>query len=327
MARLEINKAPSDSDTHTWADYLEMLAVVSMDGTCTVGMAVDRIRDVASEADLDDDVVSGDPNEVERSENKRKIARAAKKFADAWQMLLWRKAAYEDAYPFELDDSSKTIRLVDVPGTGQYFYLFLLAAANLRFVAAGAQALQNGFEAIACEVMKEILPRRAEVHIFGKATADDRFSGSAFEKVSKLAREIRAQLIATEEDYRTGDIGDSGIDIVAWDVLADEECNIPVYLGQCACSRSDWPKKQHEASPGRLASSLRANPDWQTLMFVPICFRRVGGRWAVKTEIGAVIMLDRLRLLKNKTDYTAAPIEADVRRVVDAVMAAREGVV
>lgn len=337
MTAISINKRPSDSDTHTWADYVELLALVNLDGTCTVDSAIDRVEDIGGESDEtnSNDVSEADEGEGEgEGEGVEPVSGSRKRFnarnntavLDAFALILWRASAYGDFYPFIVDQNRRSITLVKEFSSPQYLYVFLLIAANLRFVSDGLSELTNNFEEVSRCVMRDVLPPRAEVHLFGKATAA-KYRGSAYKKMSDLCDDIRASLLVTEEDYRKGDSGDSGIDIVAWHGLSDSQKNILVYLGQCACSRSDWPKKQLAASAGQLKNVLATAPDWVTMMFVPVCFRRVGGGWAVLSEVASVVFIDRYRLLKNCLSMEVDTVTITIREIVNAVCSNKEAIV
>lgn len=331
MAKLALNKAPLDGDTHTWADYVELLALLNMDGVCTADAAVDRILDADA---IDEDVVD-DEEEVDsgvqspgdgRSKRVQQRGRVGARVFDAFELIAWRANTYGDAYSFGVAGDKRSVTLRAHLSPANYLYIFLLLAANLRFVASGRSQLTDKFEEVALRVMKEVLPRGADVHVFGKATAQ-RYVGTAFEKIRALSDDIRASLFATPESYRIGDSGDSGIDLVGWQGLSDQQKNILVYFGQCACSRSDWTKKQLSASPDSLGSQLHTIPRWVTLMFVPVCFRRVGGEWAVDSDVASVVFFDRLRLLRNCSDFSAFEGAMPGREIVDSFLAEKEELV
>lgn len=331
MAALSINKTPSDSDTHTWADYIELLALVNLDNVCTVDSAIDRIEDIDGEFDETDlvdvdEAGGGEGIEPVSGSRKRINARNNTAVLDAFALILWRASAYGDCYPFSVDQDRRSITLVEDFSSAQYLYIFLLVAANLRFVSSGLSELTNNFEEFSRCVMRDVLPPKAEIHLFGKATSE-KYHGSAYKKICSLCDDIRATLLVTEDDYRKGDSGDSGIDIVAWHGLSDRQKNILVYLGQCACSRSDWPKKQLAASVGQLKNVLSTAPDWVTMMFVPVCFRRVGGDWAVLSEVASVVFIDRYRLLKNCLSIDVDAVTIKIREIVNAVCSNKEAIV
>lgn len=332
MPRIVVNKTPRDGDVHTWADYIELLAVINLDSICTVDAVLDRILDAGSVDETDDEVGSDDSDEahdpVSPRRDRRPLMRGrySRRIFDAFEMLAWRASAYDGAYPFVVADDKRSISVRADLGPANYVYLFLLVAANLPFVSVGRNQVTNAFEEIAVRVMRAVLPRDAEVHVFGKATAQ-RYSGSAFRKIEALAADIRASLRATESTYRASDSGDSGIDIVAWHGLNDKQGNIFVYFGQCACSRADWTKKQLSASPGNLAKQLATIPAWNTIMFVPICFRRVGGDWAVDSDVTDVVFFDRYRVIGNSSGPDVVEEVEAIKLIVDEVLSAKEEVV
>lgn len=68
-------------------------------------------------------------------------------------------------------------------------------------------------------------------------------------------------------------------------------------LAQCACSRSEWSKKQNDASYDRIGHLGQNSNRWNSMLFTPICFRDNAGRWFVKGDIQNNIVFDRLRVI------------------------------
>ncbi|MEA5126452.1 hypothetical protein [Xanthomonas floridensis] len=308
MSFISINKKPIDSDTHTCLDFMELLCLVNMDGVSTVDTAIDRFFDSPGAGRGDDDVEEAEDMDEEASDrdegrapvvNRRRalVTRLRRRFSDAISLASWRNSEYGDSYPFTLDASNSMLSLKAELRELNYVYLFLLISANLAFVKERANDITNEFERMSMVAFSSVMPAGSQVHIFGKANAS-RYSGSAYNKLASLCADIRASLSVAEEDYRPNDSGDSGIDLVAWHGMGDMQSHIVVGLGQCACSRSNWTNKQLAASPQNL-HYVNSPASWKTFMFVPICFRRIGGQWAVATEIASVIFLDRLRLIKG----------------------------
>ncbi len=327
MASIVINKLPSDSDTHTWTDYVELLALVNMDNVCTADSAADRIGDISRDDDEADGIDAGEYDEMREpiaNDRKRSSARCHARIRDAFALAQWRASAYAEAYPFLVDAERRSLTLAENLSPMQSLYVFLLLAANLRFFTGRYSDLTDRFEEVAECVMRDVLPARTEVHVFGKATAK-KYKGSAFDKIKELSLDIRATLCVSEADFRKGDSGDSGIDIVAWHGFADSQKNILIYFGQCACSRDGWTKKQLEASPQALSNVLVSSPQWTTMMFVPVCFRRVGGGWAVLSEVASVVFIDRYRFLKNCLNIE--PVIEKIREIVDVVCSNKEAIV
>ena len=303
MPRVVINKKPVDSDTHTYLDYVEILALLNMDGSATIDSAVDRYFDSPGDG-------RGDPQQHESLgeedsegevvapvERRVRSARVQARFSDAMALASWRMIVYGADYPFEIAFAGAGLQLRRELSDRHLLYLFILVAANLPFVAAGRKQVTDTFEAVSHAALFSLMPKGSEAHVFGQASAT-RYSGSAYEKMLALCRDIRARMTVSEADFRSSDTGDSGVDLVSWFGMSDEQPNIVVCLGQCACSRSEWTKKQLAASPMAL-SYVSLPGGWSTAIFVPICFRRVGGGWAVATEVASVIFVDRLRLMKN----------------------------
>lgn len=301
MPIIEIEKGPIDTDIHTWADFAELLALVNRDRLCTQASLADRIRDVretsenqeqaADAAEGDGD--NGDPPEG-RPSGRRGVSE--KRLTDCFQHLSWRSREFGAAYPFTLSGDLRRLQLVANLTGQQKLYVLLLVSANLPFYRQNEFRLTGVFEEIALLVFRGLMPAGAEAHAFGAANVV-RYAGSKFEKLSALCIDIRAKMLVDDEGVRRGDSGDGGLDLVGWLPLPDTEDHIPIAFGQCACSRTQWKKKQLEASHDAIDNILHTGARWSTYMFIPHCFRETGGNWAVRTDVQKVVLLDRLRLV------------------------------
>lgn len=330
MIVIRVDGKPRDEDTHTWSDYLELLALINLDRVCGHEFALDRLSDSPEDDSLadDDDDEYDEPDERAQEDTfslKRSRARekASIRLVDAFSLCQWRSAAYGHRYPYEVNLSSREIRLRDELTEAHYSYLFLLLCGNQPFIKKEKNALTDGFEKFCAFVFSQVVPQGSEVHVYGKA-AVTRYKGNKLEKLKALCADLRGRLIANPQAFRKGDNGDSGIDIVAWHGLNDEAMNIPVSLAQCACSREDWVKKQAEILPDFFANHMTTNPPWVPFMFIPICFRSASGTWAYSGEVKNVVLMDRLRILKNCSDFRAANDACTAKKLVRAAFGSEE---
>jgi len=118
-----------------------------------------------------------------------------------------------------------------------------------------------------------------------------------------FAGDIRATPTFKDRDFKLGDHGDGGIDIVAWHPMGDSRDAIPSAFAQCGCSREDWRRKHLEASPSKLRAKLNPHHPWTTYYFMPIDLRWSDGDWANKSDFGDAIMVDRLRLVRLASQF------------------------
>lgn len=270
---LRIDK-PRDSDTHTIADFAELLCLVTVDRVCTRETIVDQARDVG-ECAVTDVVLD-----------------------DCFSQLAWRVSAYGPHYPFQLDARGRVLSASATLSEPQRLYALLLLCANLPFVTNRDGTLTATFERIALLVLKASWPANGAARAFGKSETE--YTGAKWERMNKLAEDIGGEGLCHATTFRARDTGDGGIDLVAWlDLDTHEKRNIPSALAQCACSRENWTAKQTEISEDRIKNSIHSTHRWNQMMFIPQSFRDSRGKWAVPGEVGQVILFDRLRILRQ----------------------------
>ena len=270
---LKIDK-PRDSDTHTIADFAELLCLVTVDRVCTRETIIDQARDVG-EHTVTDVVLD-----------------------DCFSQLAWRVIAYGPHYPFQLDNRSRVLSANKTLLEPQKLYTLLLLCANLPFVTRRDGTLTAAFERIAFLALKASWSVNGVARAFGKTETE--YVGAKWQRINKLAEDIGGTGLCTDKSFREGDSGDGGIDLVAWlDLDAHEKLNIPSALAQCACSRDNWSTKQTEISEDRIKNLIHSTHRWNQIMFIPQSFRDSRGKWAVPGEIGQVILFDRLRIMRQ----------------------------
>lgn len=272
---------PRDSDIHTLADFIELLCLITPDRFCSRDYAADYVADQS----------------VDRDKGKQLSDR---ELDDAFMQLAWRADAFQDFYPFSLDARGRILCGDDELTDRQDLYAFLLLCANLPFIQGRGerQELADAFERASMRALRRLWPANTSVRKFGKNQAE--YAGAKWERLNALSRDIGGQAMLSANTFRAHDGGDGGIDLAAWlDLDLHEKLNIPSALGQCACSRDDWPDKQSAISGARLGNHLRPSHPWMQLIFIPHSFRNNLGKWAVPGEIGESVVMDRLRILNN----------------------------
>jgi len=272
---------PRDGDIHTLADFIELLCLVTTDRFCS--------RDYLSDYVADQIVDSGKEKQL-----------GDRELDDAFMQIAWRCQAFEKYYPFSLVEHGRVISGNENLTEHQNLYAFLLLCANLPFVEDRRERnnLTDAFERASMQALQRLWPAKAMVRRFGKSQTE--YVGAKWERLNALSRDIGGSAMLSAGTYRPRDSGDGGIDLVAWLDLDDhEKLNIPSALGQCACSRDEWPGKQYEISAGRLGTHLRPSHPWMQLIFIPHSFRNNSGRWAVPGDTEQCIVMDRLRILNH----------------------------
>jgi hypothetical protein len=280
----ELNSPPDVSDEYTWADYLELRSLVHPDKCFSRGELASlftRIRSTGKSVK--------DANEV---------------WSDVKGFIRDRVIEFGAAYPFSLSADEDTIELIDGARTPeQNFYLTLLICSSMAYLPAKNEVARV-FEECSLAVFRRLMPEGAEVHpAWAAGGRAGRYQGNLPEKYRAIAADVRAVPTFKDRDFKVGDHGDGGIDIVAWHPLGDKRAAIPSAFAQCGCSREDWRRKHLEASPSKLRAKFNPHHPWATYYFMPIDLRWADGDWANKSDFGDAIMIDRLRLVRLANQF------------------------
>ncbi|NML42531.1 hypothetical protein HHL11_02140 [Ramlibacter sp. G-1-2-2] len=279
-----LEATPSTSDTYSWADYIELRALVHPDKCYTRGEFASLLaRNKSSGGSVPD---------------------AQLMWADVRAFVRGRQSAFGAAYPFLISQDEDTIELIESPLTNtQLLYLTLLLCSSMAYLNA-VQKMARVFEDCSLEIFRRLMPTGSEVHpAWAGAGVSARYRGTLPEKYKAIAEDIRAVATFKDRDFKPGDHGDGGIDIVAWHPMGDARDAIPAALAQCGCSREDWRRKHLEASPAKLRAKMNPHHAWATYYFMPIDLRWSDGDWANKSDFGDAIMVDRLRLVNLHRDF------------------------
>lgn len=331
---VKLNMLPRNKGTHHMADYVELLTLTLLDGEFSPADLIERWderQDLGERPpDLDDrlddeedgpiDQPSPDPGASKAAQNDRRTRIAA----DVFEHLAYRAGAFGDAYPFTV--TTGTFRLLKRRAKlseREKLYVFLLLASSISYIrSTSTSVLTRGFERLAVEVLRHWLPSGAEVHIFGTSASDEsgdaRYQGSLWRKVQKLADDIGEVVLLKETDFSPHDVGDLGLDAIAWLPVGDKEPGLPVWFAQATC-QVDWKPKQHE-SGANWRRYLRESAPRGNLLFIPYCFRQPDGHWYDAKWPTASVVLDRARLL-----WLLKEVEGPLEPLpYDAVVAATE---
>jgi hypothetical protein len=314
-----LEKLPSEPRyaSHAWVDYLELLCLADVDGLLLKNDALDRIKprsqdlmegaeplgQAASEADS-----SFEPQSIEVSAGESSSAELDDKWTEQIGKLFehfhFRAKAFGAFYPFTYDSSKGVLSRTSQFDLKQKFYISLLLSANLSYIGKQHHALTNSFEALSEQVVKTFLPHGAEVHVFGTTTlASQRYKGNAWAKVNALAKDLKERVTAPEGDFAPTNVGDSGLDFVAWVPPGDDCGSLLTIFGQCACT-DEWVKKQFTSSPESWRTKMTFSAQPHNMIVIPICLRNADGTWHVGSDIRS-IMIDRPRVvhcLKDRMD-------------------------
>lgn len=276
-----LENPPSPSDTLFWCDFAELRALIHPD----------RCLSLSDFCSI-----------LERSPKARKSPEQAKViWRDIINFVKNRGVAFGDSYPFQLDEDYDNLCLNTQQENSEHqsLYICLLLASSLRLVENTEQPkLTRFFEEFSYHIFRQLLPVGAEIKAtWAQGGKDAPYQGTLFNKMQAIASDIRCTANFKERDFRPSNSGDGGIDIIAWHPMTDDRSSIPISFAQCGCSTTEWKFKQLEASPAKHGSHLPTTHPWATYYFLPIDLRESDGDWARASDIGAAIIVDRLRLL------------------------------
>ena len=216
MQPTNLELPPSSSDPYLWADFVELRALIHPDRCYSRGDLVSVAKGI---------MVTAPHRQFQPETQWRDLI----SFAGA------RRIAFGDqTYPFAVSDDEDTLELRPGALTPlQRAYLLLLLASLLRHIPKGKErtALTRGFEQFSLKVFERLMPDGSQVHATGAGGGkSSRYTGTLFNKMKSMAIDIRATSNFAERDFKRGDSGDGGIDLVAWHPMADERKGIPAAL-------------------------------------------------------------------------------------------------
>lgn len=293
---INLEKSPSSSDIHIWSDYIELLCLVNQDGTISAADVIDRIQEIEEITPIpDEDEIIDEP--------AQKNDLLEKKSSDWFRHIEYRAGVFGEFYPFRISDDKNTIFVKDLLSLQHKLYIFFLLSSNLRYVKGYIHNLTTSFEKLSKEALRSCLPRTAEIHTFGTSESRiGRYRGNLWAKINTLAEDIKVKVHIAEDKFSPNNVGDGGLDIVAWIPTGDTAGGLFCMFGQCACTEK-WVTKQHSSSPQTWRSILTFVTPPSNIIFIPFCFRDSEGEWYKPQDIHETIVFDRVRLihlLKNK---------------------------
>lgn len=267
---------PRDLDIHSIVDFMELLCITALDRELSIEDLHDHLGDFG----------------LNINDNKK---------SDILEHLKWRASTLGDYYPFVVKRQFLSMSPDDISDliVSKKYYLLLLLAANLPFI---EHKYRNDFTESFEVFSKKCLDKfwnfpSAKTVSFGKNQSE--FKGLKHERLNKLFNSMGHIGRYEENDFRSRDSGDGGIDLAAWVELDNCEPtnNISIII-QCACSRQDILTKQLEVSENKFSRHIQMGAPWLSALFTPVLLRDNHGRWAINGELTTITLLDRLRLLK-----------------------------
>lgn len=281
----KLDTTPGGTDAFFWSDFAELRALTHADKCFSRG-------DLARLAKVN--------NGEERSFKSEERWRSLIDFCEI------RHREFGEQYPFCVSSDKDTLELKFDDSPRQRLYLGLLIAASMRHLPNTRKgAVARVFEETCFSVFSKLMPQGAEVRAtWANGGSEAPYTGHLYEKMIAIAKDVRGNPDIHPDDFKENNTGDGGIDLIAWHPMGDNRPGLPISFAQCGCSRDDWTFKQAEASPFLHSNHFRVMHEWATYYFMPIDLREFDGRWAYKSKIGQVIIVDRLRLLRLADQYS-----------------------
>lgn len=276
-----LENPPDRSDSFFWTDFVELRALIHPDKCYSRGDfsgLAKRLRDTGNNRSFNEDL--------------------------RWRELInfaeIRENDFKEFYPFKASDDGDTLIFEFGDSPEQNVYLALLTASLMRNISPRRRnELARHFELICFKLFSKLVPVGSEIRAtWANGGSEAPYIGRLPEKMRQIAGDIRCTPNFKDRDFHENDTGDGNIDIIAWHPMADSREGIPISFAQCGCSKEDWKFKQLEASFAKHGRNLPVMHPWSTYYFLPIDLRFSDGDWAYKSDIGAAIIVDRLRIAK-----------------------------
>lgn len=298
-------------ERYRWCDYVELRCLTHMDKRFSrdnLAEAVGESKELASKGgaqltDPDELFVEDQENEEDETLiSESEVTDQTELLSVAtFRHLRWRAEIFGAAWPFEVDEHAREVKIKTALNNTHYLYLQLLLSALLKYCPNKRRTIYTStFENLSFHIFKELMPKGAQVHQFGVGHGT-RYTGHLFSRLQKLSLDIQGRLVLERRDFPINDAGDGGLDLVAWHDLKDQRDNIPIALAQCGCTATGWPNKMLEASPAKLGKKLVTGHDWSTYYFMPLdlCDERDGKmHWMEWRDVNLAIVIDRLRFIR-----------------------------
>ena len=300
----------SFNDTNKWADYIEILCLLSPDADLTVDDIYDRVsgdKSADEESEIFEDYIlenSINITEMDKgSDSAPKTDFKYEKIRDYFKLLDARQAQFNSSYPFVISNQNRITR-IDQFSNQHYTYIYLLFSANLDYFSKFLYQLSHNFEEISLDVFRKLLPPTSQVHYFGSGGKRGGLfqPNKLYDRIKILGAQLGLHLSSrcTEDSIGRNNSGDGGLDLVGWYDFKEKNVGMITYFAQCACGK-DWFDKQFESHPLSWEGKLQLVNRPINVLFTPSSFRKLDGHWLNDGKIIDAIIIDRLRIVRHIT--------------------------
>lgn len=266
-----------------WCDYIELRCLKGTDNIITKDDVISWLLEGRED--------SGQENHASYYD------KLSEKVDLIFEQINFRSKAMKKFYPFDYDNECLSRKnYVD-----KYMiqYLFLLISSSLAFLDKSSMTkITKDFEEYCKYIFNFLVSKDSQVYIFGTSRKNAFFSGNLRTRIEKLAKSLGAQTTKTFDKDKQYDVsgGDEGIDLVAFNKI-DNASHIPVALGQCTCSYTQWEIKQEEINQDAWVQKIMPLAPFGKYMFVSFFCRDANGKFENETTI-TTCLIDRMRILK-----------------------------
>lgn len=286
--------------TNKFADYIELLAITSMDGYCTFSMLLDIMSEEDAfttpntQEDQLEESLDYSPKVHSNNISQREFGRHLLKCIE------YRNDHFSDYWPFTYD---KNTRKVTADTDHQYFYLYncMLLSSLLEIIHQNYRSLFTTFhETLSYEAVKVLFPENAgwSVKYFGANQEYGEFySGNLKDKFEALAKDLSTCLNPKADFPSSG--GDGGLDAIVFrKFLNDDRAMLPISTVQSACTGKGLESKARETSPYRIGSRILLDTTPTNYLITPRDIRSSVNNSKFQIDDNALsIIIDRFRVL------------------------------
>lgn len=236
--------------------------------------------------------------------------------------LRYRARVLQDKYPFDFYSNSISLKenLSDI----NYLYIYLLGCSQTSIFDDNlAGALRKSFEELSFFCLRSLFSDWIFVERFMANTASGTsfYSGLFEQKVRLLGKELGYKIFDTPS-FNPTNLGDGGLDIVAYPKFIETPGSIPVVFAQCACSAADWPLKRFEVQYSNWEGVIKMDLSPLPLIFIPFCFRTPDGKWFEPKDVTGTSVIDRHRILEIYERVNDANLTRTIKQLVERIFEA-----
>ena len=284
MSVLPVPPAKLDCVAH--ADWIELEALQSADGVCSLNSFAAQIR-ISGSAEVLTDPEDDDPHD-RGGEQSDAVA------SDAWAEI---ERRYEycgkenGAYPFDVSASSIVLQ----EDGERSVYVFQVLLSKYGHDAVSGMHADRMFEQISGTAAVNYFggeANSAELRCFGFPREDRTGFPHALQELCKDLNASRVKL----DDPRIGQQKDSHLDIVVWRPFLDRRASQLIGFGQCATEKNWNNSKLMELQPRSFTAKWLHEdfyPDPIRMYFLPRCIKNDDWRNAA---IDGGVLFDRCRI-------------------------------